>query len=660
MPTVKNGPKPQSPQWINYFYVALLCLLPFIYSDKGVDPVLLPRQIALSLFVLVVSIWLVVKHQAARHIRGIVPLLFIVLPVLYLVSIVQAINTVEAWYIIIKISLFSSFFLVTYMLIKEEVLTPAIITLSIAVSGVIATLWAIRDMVALQHMGIPIFEGKNMYKVNASFGHKNLLSSYIFLCMPMLLLQWNAYRKIIWRVLIILGLLLMLGVILLLQTRAVLLAFAVSMFAGMVLLIFRFSFQRKMHKKIAVAGMLLCLLFACGFLYLYRAKLNIITHTESFVERANLWHNTWEMIKENPIRGVGAANWQIHFPKYGIGRFYEMNYTISEGLTTFQRPHNDFLWVWSETGILGIIVFVSIFIFTLAYAFKLIGQKESNRDKFAYAAFFLQVLSYIIISLVDFPLERIEHPVVIMSSIAIVCAAHNPDKQPWMLEVKKWLWMIPAIVACYSLWVCNQRWKSELQLKKMYKAHAAGDWKKLAKEGSRAQTEYFNMDYYSIPVKWYVGVGLFMQGNILAAKENFEEAYQLNPFQVHVLNNYGACFEKEGNHKKAIELLEEAHRISPTFSDGIINLSGAYFNAGRYEDAYKTITEFKYDEYNDRFKTFAKAIIKVKLEDMITAEKDAAVKEKLNRLIQDDQAILTAYRLAQQKRQEFMSYVRNN
>jgi tetratricopeptide (TPR) repeat protein len=138
-------------------------------------------------------------------------------------------------------------------------------------------------------------------------------------------------------------------------------------------------------------------------------------------------------------------------------------------------------------------------------------------------------------------------------------------------------------------------------------------------------------------------VGYFMQNNLPEAKRSFEAAFQLHPYQVHVLNNYGTCYEKEGNHVKAIELLEESHRLSPTFSDGIINLSGAYFNAGRYEDAYNIITKFRYDDNNARFKTFALAIIKVKLEDIIAKEKTTPFATYLKRMVSDDQAILAAY-----------------
>jgi O-antigen ligase len=657
MPEQKTTSAEPKMYWIKYFYAGFIILMPFIYSPQGADPVLLPRQIALCLFVLTGSGWLLLRLRQVLTISNSLPFLFAALPVVYAISIFQAVNTVEAWYITFKITLFCSFFWVMLALVRQGYLSVKTISLAVAISGLIATIWAVRDLVVLQSVNGDIFEGKNIYKVNATFGHKNLLSAYIFLCFPMVLVQWVFFKKSMLKIVIIISAsLLMLSVILLLQTRAVLFALGVSAIAAILLLLFSFPILKRAQKRIAILFVLGGALLAGSFLYLNRAKLNIITQTESFTERANLWNNTWEMINEQPLAGVGAGNWQIHFSKYGMKQFYKTNYTVTEGLTTFQRPHNDFLWVWSETGIAGLLVFGLIFIFTMTYTFRLIKRQETLSEKFIHAALFIQVLSYIIISLVDFPLERIEHPVVIVSSIALIAGGYAGKNKGF--RVKKWVWAVVILFSGYTIYVCSQRWKSELQLKMMYKAHASGDWQNLIKEGNRAQTDYFNMDYYSIPVKWYVGVGQFMLNDLVAAKKSFEEAYRLHPNQVHVLNNYGTCFEKEGNHTRAIELLEEAHRISPTFSDGIINLSGAYFNAGRYDDAYNMIKTFRYDEYNDRFKTFALAIIKVKLEDEIAAEKNKTSAQYLAKLIVDDDAILKNYREAQSSGKDVLEYIK--
>jgi thioredoxin-like negative regulator of GroEL len=62
-----------------------------------------------------------------------------------------------------------------------------------------------------------------------------------------------------------------------------------------------------------------------------------------------------------------------------------------------------------------------------------------------------------------------------------------------------------------------------------------------------------------------------------------------------------------------IPLLEQANNISPTFSDGISTLAGAYYNVGRYKDAWRVIATFKYDDQNTQYLTFATAIAKANL-----------------------------------------------
>lgn len=623
--------------------------LPFVYSSAGVDPSILPRQVAASFLILILGCLVFITQQKSTFRVGVIPLFLILLWFVYGFSYFQATNQIEATYIILKIGIFVCVGWVVYALMKYKMVTLEPLSLMVTITGIITTLLSVGNMMALHNKGVNVFEGANMYKVNATFGHKNLLSSFLFLCLPMFGVQVAVTTNKAWRVTLYSFGIVLIGILVLLQTRAVLLAISVCGLAVLFLLIFGLakhlsSLQKRIGILIASGSILL--LFSC--LYIYRDKLSLLTRTESFFERKNLWDNTLQMISEHPIAGVGAANWQIQMPKYSMQKFYEANYTISEGLTNFQRPHNDFLWVWAETGVIGFLTYSLIFMFSLVYAFQLFRKEESLSLKIGYVMLFVQVLGFMVISSVDFPWERIEHPVVLMMTIGFLAATHDAGQQWQGLKTNRWMWLIPILLSLYSIFVCAQRWKSELQLRKMYKAHAAGNWQRLVVEGTKAQTPYFNMDYYSIPLQWYVGVGYFMQDNLGEAKKRFEEAYQLHPYQVHVLNNYGACFEKEGNHTKAIELLEQSHRLSPTFSDGIINLSGAYFNAGRLDDAYNTITKFRYDEQNERFKQFALAIIKVKFEDIIAKEKTTPFATYLKQIVSDDKRILFEYQKSEE------------
>ena len=654
----QQQPKTKSFTWQQIVLIVFYGVLPFVYSERGVDPSLIPRQMAAGIFVLVTCAALFWKQQNNRVEVTFLPLVALLWFAAYAVSFPQAINRTEAFYIMLKIGLFTSVCWMMCALAKQKVLTLQVLSFAVSVSGILATLLTVINMFLLQQEGVSLFEADHMYQVNATFGHKNLLSAFLFLCLPMLVVQWVLTTKKGWKIILVLTVCILSGLLLLLQTRAVLLASVVCVVISVPLIIVGFSsVLNKRQRNSFIALVVFGTLLAGSVVYLYKDTFRLLTRTESFIERKNLWDNTRQMIAEHPLAGVGAGNWQIQMPKYGMQKFYEVNYTISEGLTNFQRPHNDFLWVWAETGIVGFIAYALLFITALIYAYRLVKQEESVGLKIAYAVFFLQIVGYMVVSSVDFPLERMEHPLILMMSLGFLAATHDSMKPRKGIEFKRWIWLLPVSLALLTLYVCTQRWQSELQLRKMYKAHATGNWQKLVVEGKKAQNPYFNMDYYSIPIQWYVGVGYFMQNNLAAAKISFEEAYQLHPYQVHVLNNYGACFEKEGNHARAIELLEESHRLSPTFSDGIINLSGAYFNAGRYEDAYRLITTFGYDDRNDRFKTFATAIIRMKLEDVLAQEKNIRFATYLRQMVSDDQAILQAYRQAQENRMELLTWL---
>jgi len=57
---------------------------------------------------------------------------------------------------------------------------------------------------------------------------------------------------------------------------------------------------------------------------------------------------TIEMVKDNPVIGVGAGNWMINYPVY---------YAQYQGLEfkNWRRPHNDYIWILAEKGFLGLI-----------------------------------------------------------------------------------------------------------------------------------------------------------------------------------------------------------------------------------------------------------------------------------------------------------------
>ena len=97
------------------------------------------------------------------------------------------------------------------------------------------------------------------------------------------------------------------------------------------------------------------------------------------------------MFKDNKITGVG--------PRMFIKMFGEKKYNLFEGCST--HPHNTFIQLLAETGLIGFIFGLSIFFITIFFITKHLIYKFF-RNKIIYNDFQLCLLSAMVISIWPF------------------------------------------------------------------------------------------------------------------------------------------------------------------------------------------------------------------------------------------------------------------
>jgi len=86
--------------------------------------------------------------------------------------------------------------------------------------------------------------------------------------------------------------------------------------------------------------------------------------------RINFAINSWQLIKENPIIGVGTGDFPDEYAK--------INQIISPSLPNIQNPHNMYTLVLSQLGLIGIISMLSIFYLQIKLSFN--SQNKFIRD----------------------------------------------------------------------------------------------------------------------------------------------------------------------------------------------------------------------------------------------------------------------------------------
>ncbi|WP_298419485.1 O-antigen ligase family protein [uncultured Kordia sp.] len=118
--------------------------------------------------------------------------------------------------------------------------------------------------------------------------------------------------------------------------------------------------------------------------------------------RSSLWNLAFIKFQENPILGVGYGNYKA----VGKKEHY-INLTTDKGnFKNPRRAHNDFLEKLAETGVIGFLLYVSLFLFPLWLFFKLIRNEKDFGKQLLYFTIFLSALAYTFDALLNFPLER--------------------------------------------------------------------------------------------------------------------------------------------------------------------------------------------------------------------------------------------------------------
>ena len=185
------------------------------------------------------------------------------------------------------------------------------------------------------------------------------------------------------------------------------------------------------------------------------------------------------------------------------------------------------------------------------------------------------------------------------------------------------------VAVCFSLLVAFKRYSGEFHTRIMKNFHHKNNWTQMIKEVDKSKNSFYQLDPMSAPLEWYKGVALFSIGNYDLALKSFENAHNIHPNHMHVLNNLASCYEVASNHEKAEEYYLNAISISPEFDEAILNLSAVYFNTGKFQKAFETINKCNINCSDPKYSMFLNAILNKKLDEIIDKQVDQNLKQKL-------------------------------
>ena len=590
------------------FFSFYIILLPLIHNTNTLDQVMMPRLFAVNLFILIFSVFVFYSAKLfyesgaiiRQHLFPAIGLWFFI----SLISLLLSTNSIEGIYDIIKIfNLLAVLFIASILLLKTENWENKVILL-FSVAAIIMSFvgfWQYYDRVYLSSSAViedDPYLRPVIYLVDGLMAHKNLFSLALFMCMPFALTGvFTKTGKI--KYLSILSVAITLILIVILQTRAVWLG-TIAATALVLLVLLLFGKQFKLHRSIKLtllAGAISGVIGIAGLFYLsysgsqnpYVQQFRSIVDPEGKqnVHRINIWKTTISMIEEKPVTGFGPGNWKLHAGYYFDGRFFD------ENQLNWMRPHNDFLWIFAEKGIIGFILYLLIFGLCYMYLFKVIMSNAGMKQKLMALFLIFGFTGYLVSSFFDFPYERVYHQMTlaVMMACSLVLYYQRKTKEQKAHKISRFIPMGLIILgAGFGTIYGNKAVKQEKELKIAREQIRRQNWQRALIHSEKAINPLRNLDPQANPITSYIGLAYVNMGNMEKGMEYYLDAYNLHPGSINVLNNLGAALYRNEEFEKARYYLEKSVFIFPS-SDGVTNLSAVYFDLGMYNEAVDIIMQ---------------------------------------------------------------------
>jgi O-antigen ligase len=577
--------------------ISFLCIIiPFLFTNYTLDPVLHPRFLAWSIFLLVSIIIILISNRSFSINDAIVikkyHLLFVAFVVFSFISIIKAVNISEAIFDFLKNFCFLLSFLMFFNLFRKNDRFFEHVSVGMTISGLITG--GIVFFMILKSL-ITDYDLQKTYEIFGFMGHKNQLSLALFLFIPFSV-KLVFTRSIIAKVLGLVTTNLLLASIIILHTRSVVIGLTASLiFVFIISVVYLFKKKKfSLNPSILLLVVLIIsILFSVEWFTPYNFSSVFIDRFKTSFDvhdniRIKIWEESLGLFSGNVFLGVGGGNWKLTLPSVGTTSLPSSSFSS----TFFQRPHNDPIWVLCENGLIGFLLFYGFIGFIFFSLLKTFFKKNefSRRNNVLLMLFVLT--GYFVASLFTFPKERIFHQVLLSFFLAYSCyITTGTGKFNSALKIagKPIITVLTLVLLTVSVVFAGYRVQGEHYTKRALYYRDGKQWQQVIKEINKGYSPFYTVDQTAIPLKFYSGVAKYSLKDYSAAINDFIEAKEHSPYNVHVLNNLGSTYYNTKKYSEAIQSYKELLTYYPSFSEAAANLATAYIKNGEVEKALEVL-----------------------------------------------------------------------
>jgi tetratricopeptide (TPR) repeat protein len=338
------------------------------------------------------------------------------------------------------------------------------------------------------------------------------------------------------------------------------------------------------------------------FTFIGRIQSIFSTESGNNVPRLKIWAGTLNMIKDNFWIGVGPGGWNLNYYDY-------MSYVFTYiQATNWGRPHNDFIWVAAEKGIIGITLYVSYFITLFWMCWRIIVTSPHIKNRVFAMLLFGGVAAYIAIASFSFPIERINHQMYLALYGAAIASMYYRIQDPLP---KRKLPMVFIAVALPILAFCTYYGFESVKFEKHVRLASAAmmqqNYPEVLKQIELARTPFRLIDNNSRPLDEFTSEAYEKMGKKEEKNAALDKALAIFPQKTILRNRKGQYLVEDQKYEEALQYFEKALLMVHTSKEIRINISVCHFYMKNYDkglEVLKGIPDYeKMPDIMDRINT---------------------------------------------------------
>ncbi|MCA1745119.1 MAG: O-antigen ligase family protein [Bacteroidales bacterium] len=519
-----------------------------------------------------------------------------------LLSVAIPANFADAFYVFLKTGLYFVVLLTFAFIIRGQNTITVLSKVVLLLSSLLLAIGYFQLITLLQdgQLSIP----HSTYQITSIFAHRNLFAETLTFTLPFTIYQLITNKKTGLRTGATLNLSLTLILLILLSNRASWLAVIVAALtvAALMAIKQRSLFKTFTFKYLSItilaslaAGTVAAYQFSDKASFNHHVSTSFNPHEGSTSDRLKLWDRSVQLIAEKPMVGHGLDTWKMEMLKYG-----SKDYETAKGEIFYQRPHNDFLWVTAEQGVIGGSLYLLFFLMLSVLAILTYIQSSNTEGRHTAILAVTTIVLYGSFSMLSFPKEILFHNILLFSIAGVLVSkniqhASKPSRSkiPYTFLISTSL-LVSLLVGLFRLY-------GDVHTKKALEYRQQNKPQQCIRHINRAQSVFYSVDATSTPLDWYAGAAWFQLKNYKQAMLHFEKAYALNPYHLFVINDYAGSLFKNGQTKEAIQKYLEVIQLAPKHLDSRLNLCALYFKQNNLPEAFEIIAKTEPDEESDRY-----------------------------------------------------------